>query len=232
MRSNIIDFIRGFAFIFMLIHHIYYFNPNTKSLPDFVEYSGIFSRTTFIILVGITLRLFKNENNDNSNNHKNKKKYSKEFYIFINCLLITLTSYIFLPNDSIIFFGVLHFIAFAIYFMKDISKSLFLSTLVLLCCSILNEFMKNLPPSDNIFHIIMGGYSITRRPIDIFSIPKWLSFVVYGIYLGELFKKLNIKNILPENSITEPIEFLGRNSLYLYTAHVVPGIIWLSTKYN
>tara|TARA_B100001989_G_C24490589_1_gene439330 strand:- start:529 stop:1212 length:684 start_codon:yes stop_codon:yes gene_type:complete len=227
MRSHIIDFIRGFAFIFMMIHHMYYFNPNSKNLPDFVEYSGIFSRTTFIVLVGITLRLFNNEKNEKNNN-----KYSKEFYIFLNCILITLTSYIFLPNDNIIFFGVLHFITFSIYFMKDISKSLVLSTIVLLICSIINEYMKNLPPSDNIIHIILGGYSLTRQPIDIFCIPKWLPFVIYGIYLGDLIKKKDLQYILPENIFTEPIEFIGRNSLYLYTAHVIPGIIWMSTKFN
>ena len=116
--------------------------------------------------------------------------------------------------------------------MKDISKSLVLSTIVLLICSIINEYMKNLPPSDNIIHIILGGYSISRRPIDIFSIPKWLPFVIYGIYLGDLIKKKDLQYILPENIFTEPIEFIGRNSLYLYTAHVIPGIIWMSTKFN
>ena len=37
---------------------------------------------------------------------------------------------------------------------------------------------------------------------------------------------------LDYDKIFEPVEFCGRNSLYLYIIHVIPCIYWYSTKYN
>ena len=62
MRNDLIDMLRGIAFILMLIHHIFYFNPKSLfSVPDIVNIFGVISRTIFIILVGVSIGLFKNK---------------------------------------------------------------------------------------------------------------------------------------------------------------------------
>ena len=49
--------IRGIAFLLMLIHHYYHFNPNSDVMPNIVENIGLVSRTLFIVLVGVSMRL-------------------------------------------------------------------------------------------------------------------------------------------------------------------------------
>ena len=86
MRSNIIDSIRGVAFILMLIHHFYYFNPNNSYVPKSVETIGLISRTLFVFLVGFNIKYYE----------KKKIKYRNQIKILIAALLVTFTTYIFL----------------------------------------------------------------------------------------------------------------------------------------
>ena len=58
MRSNLIDFIRGIAFILMLIHHRYYFDPKYNSVPYEVDKIGLISRSLFILLVGFNIKFY------------------------------------------------------------------------------------------------------------------------------------------------------------------------------
>ena len=72
MRNKIIDFLRFIAFIFMIIHHFYYFNSKYKILSNNIEILGIISRTLFITLSGISL---------NYRNDKTKKKSKQIFFM-------------------------------------------------------------------------------------------------------------------------------------------------------
>ena len=61
MRNDLIDILRGFAFILMLVHHFFSFNPNDDFIPTIVNICGIISRTIFIILVGASIQMFKDK---------------------------------------------------------------------------------------------------------------------------------------------------------------------------
>jgi len=231
MRNNLIDFIRGIAFILMLTHHYYHFNPNSNLMPKIVANLGLISRTLFIILVGVSMRLF-TKNNTSELTLLEKISfngpYKKSYLILLSALMITFATYLFLPNNEIIFFGVLHFIAVATILMKEISSNLYITIFIGVISLIISEYMTTQTGSDNILHLIFGGYTRTRFPIDIFPLFQWLPYVSFGIVLGEYINKSDVDY----DTIYEPIEYCGRNSLYLYVLHVIPCIYWLSTKYN
>ena len=219
MRNNLIDLIRGFAFILMFIHHINYFNPiNDYSVSDLVNILGLISRTLFIILVGISINLFKKNN---------KKKSIKPYKILISALLVTLTTYIFLPSENIIFFGVLHFIAFVTILSQFIEFNTKNAIALIIVSLFFNNYFSEMKPNNNYFKIALGSYSKNLYPIDIFPVFKWLPYVAFGSIIGSFLKDINldidIKNL-------ELIKLVGKNSLLLYVIHVIPCIFWVSKK--
>jgi len=220
MRNNIIDFIRGIAFILMLIHHIYYFNPNT-SVPNHIEIIGKISRTIFIILVGVCMSIFNNNNNNN--------KYKTSWKTLKYALIVSLVTYLLLPHNNIIFFGVLHFITFSTFLMKNISSNISLTILIGILSVLLNNISFKYLGSSDIINLIFNGYSRKLQPIDIFPIFKFLPYVISGIILGKYIKD---NNILPESKINKPIEFIGKYSLELYLIHIIPCIFWMKNKNN
>jgi len=218
MRNDLIDLLRGIAFILMLIHHLFYFNPNSSfNVPNLVDIGGTISRTIFIILVGVSISLFK----------KNKSK--KPYKTFFSALLVTIFSKIFLPSYHTIFFGTLHFISFVTILFQNIEFGINESIITIIFSILISNYMIKTEPSDNYVNLILGSYSKTKYPLDIFPIFKWLPYVCFGLIIGKYMKENNIQSKI--NNV-QPITYLGKNALFLYMMHVIPCIIWLGTKYN
>ena len=218
MRYNLIDFTRGIAFILMIVHHIHYFNPNDIIIPEYVEISGSFARSLFLFLVGVSISL----------SDKKSVFNLRHLYLLLSCIFITLITYIYLPDNNIIFFGVLHFIFLATTILKPISDNMTLIYIIGIVSFLINLYLKTLPGTNDIIGLIMGRYTISRMPIDIFPLFKWLPYVCIGIEAGRFYKDLELKS----EEIFEPIELIGRNSLLLYVAHIIPCIVWMSQKHN
>lgn len=185
-RNKTIDTIRGVAFFLMIIHHVYYFRIFTflpYKIPKWVEMCGIISRNTFIILNGFV----------------SAKYNSKYGSIFINALIISFFSYSFLPNQNVIYMGVLHY--------------LFLSSFIL-------RLIKQFPKI-----ILLLGYMsykyrnyaflIKNNPADIFMPHSWFYKSMIGYILGRCLFYIPNFNFGPLN-----INKLGEHSLALYTIHM------------
>lgn len=219
MRYNLIDFIRGIAFLCMLVHHIYYFNPNIGIVPNSVDQMGVIARTLFLVLVGVSFNI--------SNNKTICTKRNLE--LFLGCAFVTILTMLFLPSENVIFFGVLHFIFTATILIKPISDSIFLVSIIGFISYILSLKVKTWDATNDIFGLILGRYTISRMPLDIFPIFKWLPYVCIGVIIGSFHEKFSD---MLSVSVCEPIEFIGRNSLYIYMLHLIPCIIWISEKYK
>ena len=189
-RNILIDTIRGIAFILMIIHHIYYFRIFTflpYTIPKWVDICGSISRNTFIILNGYVIN----------------KYHSKSKYIFINSLIITMYSYIFLPKSNVIYMGVLHY--------------LFLSSFII-------NKLKNIYPEIIFLMGLLSFYNkdkyfyIKNNPADIFMPHTWFYKSVIGFALGYLVS-LNF-NVDFSNFRNFRIHELGKHSLSLYTFHM------------
>lgn len=225
MRYNYIDFVRGIAFILMIIQHVYHFNPSTIKIPDSVSICGDISRSIFIILVGISMRLFyKKKETSILEKLSFNGPYKKTYQTLLCALLVTFITYIFLPNNQIIFFGVLHFIATATIILKENSTNIPFVLFIFFLSFFFNIYIKQFGGSNNLIHLIFGGYTKSRFPLDIFPIFKWLPYVCVGILFGDFLEKYNFNT----GTINHPIEFIGRNTLYLYILHVIPCIYWKS----
>jgi len=222
-RINIIDNIRGIAFILMVIQHIFVFNDisnnflTTYSTNPLVELCGWVSRILFIVLAGISLTL----NKDKSI----KTKLYRTFKIGIHALILTLVTYYYYP-DMFIRFGILHFLAISTFIL---SYCVSLKNEILYVLILVILFIKP-PKFNNFLDVIFGSAKINT--LDWYSLFPWMGFILLGIIIGNNtnFNNIdflnNIEFLNKENILT----LLGKNSLELYTFHMLVLIYLFSLK--
>lgn len=219
MRYLFIDNLRGIAFLFMVIHHIFYFkdvsNDYTTSYADniFVQSSGTLARTLFIFLVGLSLSI------TDKKKFNMKKRINRSLEILLNAGIISLITYIYYP-DIFVRFGVLHFIALASllgsYFI-DKKQLTFVFMLVFL-------LLKPLSVNNSLIDTITGA-KINYNMMDYFPLFPWFGLLLFGLHVGQTSNLIDIEkslsdisNIFTENNVLTQI---GQNGLKLYTLHVI-----------
>ena len=83
------------------------------------------------------------------NNNNNNNKYKTSWKTLKYALIVSLVTYLLLPHNNIIFFGVLHFITFSTFLMKNISSNISLTILIGILSVLLNNIsFKYLGSSD------------------------------------------------------------------------------------
>jgi uncharacterized membrane protein len=227
-RIIAIDNIRGIAFILMIIQHLFFFydvsNYFKTNLSNniIIEYCGSIARSLFIFLAGCSLVL---------NYKKNKKKFIKNkldrsLEILIHAGIISYITFLYYP-EFFIRFGILHFIGVASLLCSFITPypKLYLFFIIL--------FLFIQPPNINSFFDTITGASIQYNMMDWFPLFKWLPLMITGMYFIE---KINIEKlkfldlkILNSNNL---LTYLGKNSLNLYTFHVIFLILFFKLINN
>ena len=223
-RIELIDNIRGIAFIFMLIQHIFYFyDVSTYYETDYasnplISMSGTIARTIFIILSGYSLAL------SNNKNKKNKKdKFKTSILVLTHAMLITCITW-FLYPEFFIRFGVLHYIGLSTILLSYLApyKNLYLPALIISYIA-----SNNIPQfkGGDIFNLILGGKT-TYNMMDYFPLLKWLPYSILGMFLFKTFNletsKINeINEINGINDIKSILSNIGKNSLNYYTLHII-----------
>ena len=190
MRIDYLDYIRGIAFILMLIFHIFIFlklftNLNINTNNTFLILIGLIARYLFVILFGLSLYLsYKYKNNYEE---YNKKYLKKIILLLISSIFITIFTYYILP-EQFVYFGILHFMCLSMillfYFINNYNVLLIL-LIILIFFSIYNNNYDIYDKTDNIFDGILG-LGFYKRSIDHFKLLKWLPIVIAGILLGHL----------------------------------------------
>jgi uncharacterized membrane protein len=218
-RLLYLDNLRGIAFIFMLIHHIFYFydvsNGYATSYASnmWVDTSGFIARSLFIFLAGISLSFIKKQDNL-------KKRFKRSLEVAMHAGIISFITYIYYP-DLFVRFGILHFIALATFLLSFIAPHPKL-TLLLLVFSILYN-----PPKINPFIDIITGSSNNFNMMDWFPLKPWISLMLVGLVAGQ---NSDLTLYAPYFSSNNIITRIGQNSLKLYTAHVLLIILVYSLK--
>ena len=213
-RIEIIDNIRGIAFIFMIIQHIFYFyDVSTYYETDYasnplISMSGTIARTIFIILSGYSLAL---------SNKKNKNKFKTSILVLTHAMLITCITW-FLYPEFFIRFGVLHYIGLSTILLSYLApyKNLYLPALIISYIA-----SNNIPQfkDANIFNLILGGKT-TYNMMDYFPLLKWLPYSILGMLLFKTFN-LETNKINLNNDIKSILSNIGKNSLNYYTLHII-----------
>lgn len=228
MEIILINTLRGIAFIFMFIYHIFVFLKVMTKYDYlnnyFLNFIGIISRNIFIILVGVSLYL-SYINSKNFNTYK-KKQILRSIKIYIIAMFITLFTY-YTIYEYYIIFGVLHFISISVLLLHNFINNFKILFLILFTCLYLNYNKFYLYSNNSFINYIYNilGFNIYKNTIDSFPLIKWIPKIIVGIFIGYLLnyfyirytknKKINIKSY--SNNI---INFIGKNTLLLYIIHL------------
>ncbi len=189
------------------LNHFGYIQIDIYNLSGFWQKFRNFIVFLFLLIVGVSLYLA-------NFNGINRDKFLKRLIIlFFGSMLITTSTYFIFPN-SWIYFGIIHFIFLAsiigIWFVKFPNFSLFLSIVMFI------GYKFGYLSSSFIFKITLPILNLPYITEDLIPFFMWFWVVLLGIFIGS--KKL-FKFKIIQNSLTNKISFLGKNSLLIYFIH-------------
>ena len=224
IRYGLLDSIRGFALINMIIYHalwdvVYMFGVDIKwyySKPGFIWQQFICH--TFIFLSGFCFSMGKN-------------KLKRGLTVFASSIIICAVTLLFMP-DSRILFGVLCLIGSSMLILIPFENQLkkinpYIGFIIFMTIFVLT---KNIPGKSwefgNLFTAYVGFPHGSFRAVDYFPLIPWLFLYVGGFYMYIIFKKHNLLKIFYGTTI-KPLEFMGRHSLVIYMLHqpVIYGVL-------
>jgi uncharacterized membrane protein len=224
-----LDSIRGLAIIMMITYH-FLFDLTFFGIYSLDVYSGflwVFARITaftFIFIVGVSLTL-SNSRAQITGRYKEGglfRKYLKRgLKIFSLGLLITIITWIFIPQEFIIF-GVLHFIGISIILSYFFLKSKYLNLYLGMGLILLGIYLGNYTFDFN-WLVWLGFIPSNLDTVDYFPLIPWFGVVLIGLFFGGLLYKNYQRQFkipdLSKNYFIKIFSFLGRNSLIIYLIH-------------
>ena len=224
-----VDSLRGLAIIMMITYH-FLFDLTFFGIYSFDVYSGflwVFARITaftFIFIMGVSLTL-SNSRAQITGKYREwglfKKYLKRGLKIFSLGLLITLTTWIFIPQEFIIF-GVLHFIGISIILSYVFLKSKYLNLFLGIGLILLGIYLGNFTFDFN-WLVWLGFIPNNLDTVDYFPLIPWFGVVLIGLFFGGLLYKNYQRQFkipdLSKNYFVKIFSFLGRNSLIIYLIH-------------
>jgi len=220
-----IDFFRGIALFLMIIYHslyiLYFFNKISFDTSSIILNAfGSLIRTSFLLLVGISLALSKQKGANKL--AKYYKKQMKRALLVFGCgMIITVFSYILFPQKYILF-GILHLIGVGVLFGMFFAEKKWKVLLMGLLFVLISKYIHNIS-FDSLIGFIFGFKVMNAESLDYFPIFPWLGVIFIGIFLGNvLFNNYSriYAPFLPDNWFITQIARAGRNSFFIYMIHV------------
>jgi uncharacterized membrane protein len=222
-----IDALRGIAVVAMVLYHFSYDLAFFGLFDVGFFRSGLGLNTgrliggSFIFLAGISLTLsYARVTASQPSGEKLFRKYfSRGLRIFSYGLVITLLTWIFLPNEMIVF-GILHLIGASIIlaypFLNLKLANVALGVACIAIGSLLRGFEVHTP------WLVWLGIDPTFFMLDYWPIFPWFGVVLFGVTAGNaLYGDLSKRaaSSTPRPSAVRPLAFLGRHSLVVYLVH-------------
>lgn len=229
-RLYLIDEIRGFAIIFMVIYHllfdlVYFFNVNiTFFNSPFVTFITPWFSATFIFIAGLSCNY----------SHNNLKRGIK---CLLYGLLMTIITFIVMPYNVYVF-GVLHLLGLSMmifHYIRPIVQKLnptlgmiFAFLLMHITYYIRKGYLSllwftfdlpvNLYQSNFLFAI--GLPNSEFRSSDYFPLLPWFWCFLAGSYLGVYAKEEKLPKIFYRSKpYSKLLATIGVNSLFIYMIH-------------
>lgn len=238
-RLHLLDTIRGITILSMIIFHtvwdlVYIYGINIRWF--YSDYGYIWQQSicwTFIFLSGFCFSFSKN-------------KFKRGIIVFICGLLVTLATFIFMP-ENIIIFGVLTLIGSAMIILSFMHR--FLNKLPPVFFSIISFLLFLVTKDINDGYLGFEGLKIIKLPnflyknlftsylgftarhfssADYFSLFPWIFLFICGYFVFKVFEKYNTLKIFKGKNVPI-INFIGRHSLLIYLLHqpLIYGITYL-----
>lgn len=224
-----VDSLRGLAVVSMICYHFLFDLAffGVLSLDVSSGFPWFFARvtaSTFIFLMGVSLTL-SSSRSKLSGRYVHKSLFKKYFMrgcrIFLLGLFITMITWIFIPQEFIIF-GILHFIGISIILAYPFLKRRYLSLAVGIMIIITGIYLQTLT-FDFSWLMWLGFIPNSLNTVDYFPLFPWFGIVLLGIFFGGmLYKNYKRQFYLPDlsnNYLIKGSTFLGRHSLVIYLIH-------------
>lgn len=217
-RYQLIDTIRGVAFVFMVIYHVCYFSMLYGYLDLNFDRSLFWKGLqksiagTFFLLVGINLYLA------NTPLVRPKKYLYRLARLILFAGVVTAAS-LFLNPKAVVTFGILHSIAvcsvLGLPFIRLKYSNVFIGLSVITLSISYSHPVFN---HSILYWTGLGTYS--RMSFDFQPLFPWLGVVVTGITLGHYFPGLRVASWHSDSFLARLMTLIGQNSLILYMLHV------------
>jgi len=216
-RIQAIDFIKGIDIVFMVLFNysitLDYFN--LIRIPSDYLYRNILPisiASIFIFMSGISAHL---------SFEKNKEKLTRKYFIrgmklLFFAILITLSTYVFVPGKTI-YFGILHFFAVASFIIPVFIKYTRLNLIAGLSIILSGVYLQQ--QTFNFSYLLWLGFVPENfSTFDYFPLIPWLGVILLGVYFSRhiIQKTANIKF---ESGLSSIFKFLGKHSLTVYLIH-------------
>ncbi|NLP14431.1 MAG: DUF1624 domain-containing protein [Clostridium sp.] len=213
-----IDMLRGILVVFLIILHTifdleFFYNIPLGYNTGFIYIFGRIVATSFILISGISTVFSRNS-------------FKRGMIVLSTALFVTLATYFF-DNEYFVIFGILHLLGICIMvspLLKKLSYTwLFILSILLALSYLVIPYVK----TTHNFFFIFGIHNGEISSSDYYPILPWAWVFVLGIALGKILyreKKSIFKFSVKEN----PLNFLGRYSLWIYVIHQ-PVILLLLT---
>lgn len=205
-RLELVDFLRGFAVILMLIYHLFfdlnYFGKVSLNSP-FWYFFPRFIGGNFIFVAGISLSLAKRKYGE----HLTRKTVKRAATYLLLGMIITAVT---LPTPCYVRFGILHFFGLAVilgsFFAGYRKLSAAAGVLLFIVGLVLNQI-----PVGGEYLVWLGVMPAGFCTLDYYPLLPWLGVMLVGISVGNQF---NLNYRLPD--FLKVVNFLGRRSLTIY----------------
>lgn len=241
-RYCVLDMIRGFALINMIIYHalwdvVYIFGANfswygSRGLYIWQQ----FICCTFILLSGFCFSL-------------GSKKLRRGLIVLAASCAVTVATLLFMPENTVLF-GILSLIGSATLMMIPLDRlfgrvNMYAGAALSLFGFILTKnigrgyigvgkFMLWLPRGmySNLFAAYLGFPAGSFSSGDYFPILPWLFLFITGYFLHRIFVKNGWMCCLGHKTLA-PLEFCGRHSLLIYLLHqpIIYTVLTLAYKF-
>jgi uncharacterized membrane protein len=233
-----IDLLRGIAIVMMIAFHVVYdldyFGGSLRTVHSgFWFYVARATATIFLLLVGISLTLSFSRalRHQQSEKPLYLKYLTRGLKIFSWGLLITVTTWLFLREEFIVW-GILHLIGIAIMLAFPLlqlrSGNLVLGIGVIALGIGLKNVTVNVP-----WLLWLGLTPAHFQTLDYFPLLPWFGVVLIGVFLGNSFYSNYTRHFTLGDRFDVPpvrlLEFLGQHSLFIYLVHqpVLIAVLYL-----
>lgn len=230
-RIEVLDELRGFAILAMIVHHFFLdvgdvlsLNRGYKIFNDLCTVQPIFW-AIFIIISGICSRLSRNT-------------IKRGVIVFACGMLVTFVTAVIMPlmgiENADIYFGILHCLGCCMIItgitMPLIEKiptgaGIALSAAMFLFFYGINErtlffgLIKLGEPKSNIL-MPLGLFNSDFHSADYFSLLPWIFMFILGAFIGKYAKEGKFPEACYKKH-SKLLSFVGRNSLWFYLGHQV-----------
>jgi len=204
-----IDFFRGILILVMIFLHLMYdleffYGMNINYEGGILNIVRIFDASLFILLSGLST-------------YFSRSSFKRGRAIFFVAMGLTLVTY-FMDREMFIVFGILHFIGVFMMISPFLKK---FSTFWLLALSGLFLIISLMLPNIKVDHnylFMLGLHNSSFGSLDYYPLLEYAWLFLLGMGLNKVLYKEK-KSIFPFTIKSRLVNFIGRNSLYIYVIH-------------